>query len=130
DQVKTLQAQYRNSEGTRTDVQETEARLAVARADVIDANDQLIVTARELGSLLGGVPEQIAALRQDFPLLPLVPASLHEWLDRARANNTDVQSARQAVSVAEAEVDRAASRYLPTVDLVATYGKADSENLA
>ncbi len=130
DQVKTLQAQYRNSEGTRTDVQETEARLAVARADVIDANDQLIVAARELGSLLGGVPQQVATLRPDFPLLPLVPASLLEWQDRARANNTDVLSARQAVSVAEAEVDRAASRYLPTVDLVATYGKADSENLA
>src|SRR5690606_12023279 len=90
DQVRTLEARYRNNEGTRTDVQETEARLAVARADVIDANDQLIVASRELGALLGGVPRHVAALRPDFSLLPLVPASLNEWLDRARANNTDV----------------------------------------
>src|SRR5690606_253523 len=81
DQVKTLDARYRSNEGTRTDVQETEARLAVSRADVIDANDQLIVAARELGALLGGVPRRVAALRPDFPLQPLVPSSLHQWLD-------------------------------------------------
>ncbi|WP_158618411.1 TolC family outer membrane protein [Candidimonas sp. SYP-B2681] len=129
-QVAGFDARYQQNEGTRTDAQETRARLAVAKADIIEAEDRLVVATRELQALLGSPPKHLAALGSNFPLPPLNPGSLNEWLDRARANNAEIQSARQAVNVAEAEVDRAASRYLPTMDLVATYGKADSENLS
>ncbi|WP_158238219.1 TolC family outer membrane protein [Pollutimonas nitritireducens] len=128
-QAQALEARYRQSEGTSTDVQETQARLAVARADVIAADDRLRVAARELQALVGAPVSTVAGLSRDFPLLPLIPASLQQWLERA-ANNADVRSAQEAVRVADAEVDRAASRYFPTMDLVASYGKADSENLS
>lgn len=129
DMAKTLEARYHQSEGTSTDVQETQARLAVARADVIAARNQLVLTTRELQAQLSVQPRHIAALRPDFRLLP--PAySLDEWLARARANNAEVRAAQEAVNVAEAEVSQATSQFLPTVDLVATYGKADSENLS
>lgn len=129
DMAKTLEARFRQSEGTRTDVQETQARLAVARANVIDARNQLVLTTRELQAMLSVPPQHIAALQSDFRLLPL-PLSLDDWLARARINNAQVRAAQQAVNVADAEVDQAAGQYLPTVDLVATYGKADSENLS
>ena len=128
--ARAVEIQYQLSEGTRTDVQETQARLAVARADVIDAENQLVLTSRQLQALLSIPPTRIATLRTDFPLPPLTPLSLTDWQDRARINNASVQAARQAVNVADAEVDQAASRYLPTLDLVAAVGKADSENLA
>ncbi|WP_158238571.1 TolC family outer membrane protein [Pollutimonas subterranea] len=128
-QTKALEARYRQSEGTSTDVQETQARLAVARADVIAADDQLRVAARELQALVGAPVDTVATLTRDFPVLPLIPASLQQWLERS-VNNADVRSAQEAVRVADAEVDRAASRYFPTMDLVASYGKADSENLS
>ncbi|NYT63458.1 TolC family outer membrane protein [Alcaligenaceae bacterium] len=128
--AKAFEAQYRQSEGTRIDAQETRARLAVARADEIDAQDYLVVASRELQALLSLPPQHIAALRADFPLPPLMPPSLDEWLSRARVNNASVLAAQEAVNVAEAEVDQAASRYLPTMDLVASYGKANSENLS
>ena len=129
-QAKGLEARYQQNEGTLTEVQETQARLAIARADVIDADDELVVATRELQALLGAAPVQLKGLDADFPTLPLQPASLQAWLDRARANNAQVRAARGALTVAEAEVDRAASRYLPTMDLVTSYGKADSENIA
>lgn len=128
--AKGLEARFARNEGTQTDVQVTKARLAVARADAISFNDQLQVALRELEAVLGAAPQRLAALKPNFPALPLQPASQQAWLDRARVNNAQVRAAREAVNVAEAEVDRANSRYFPTMDLVASYGKADSENLS
>ena len=128
-QVQGFESRFRQNEGTSIDVQETRARLAVARADVIAGEDELQVAARELQALLGAPVQALATLGEEFPLLPLVPDSLGGWLDRA-PNNADVRAAQEAVNVADAEVDRAASQYFPTMDLVASYGKADSENLS
>lgn len=125
-----IETLYRQQEATRIDVQETAARLAVARADLIDARDQWTVALRELEALLGEAPTHMAALRDDIPLLPLVPSTLEEWLQAAHTRNADVQVARHAVSVAGTEVDVASSRYMPTTDLVATYGRARSEDLS
>jgi protease secretion system outer membrane protein len=129
-QVAAVEALQRQDEATRIDVQETVARLAVARADLIDAADEWTVSLRELKALRGAVPSQLAVLGNDFPLLPVVPATLQAWLDHARAHNPDVAAARMAVSVADTEVDVAASRYMPTTDLVAAYGRSKSEDLA
>lgn len=129
-QVAAVQTLYRQDEATRIDVQETEARLAVARADLIDASDEWTVSLRELKAMLGTTPGHLAVLGTDFPLPPLAPATLDEWLDRALALNADVQAARKAVGVASTEVDVAASRYMPTTDLVAAYGRSKSEDLA
>ena len=129
-QAQELERRYERNEGTRTDVQETKARLAVARANVIDAEDQLNIASRELEALLGAPVDRIAGLDPSFGLLSLVPAGLDAWLERALVNNADVRAAREAVNVARAEVDRANARYLPTMELVASYGNADSENLS
>ena len=129
-QLAAMQALYHQHEATRIDVQETAARAAVARADLIDAADQWTVALRELEALLGTVPTHLAVLRDDFPLRPLMPATLDEWLDKARANNAHVKAARLAVNVANTEVDVAASRYTPTTDLVAAYGRTKSEDLS
>ncbi|NLZ12268.1 MAG: TolC family outer membrane protein [Alcaligenaceae bacterium] len=130
DMKKTFESRYRRSEATLTDVQEIDARLSLARADVIATKDQLAVAARELQSLTGTAPAHLAALKPDFPLPSLEPARLDDWLERARVNNPDVRAARQAVNVADTEVDQAGSRYLPTLNLVATYGRSQSDSLS
>lgn len=125
-----LQALYARDAGSLTAVQETAARLAVARADEIAAQDELLVAARELQSMLGVEPKSIAGLGGDFPLGPPQPADLEQWLVRAGTNNASVQAAREAVNVARAEMDQAKSEYWPTMSLVASYSNADSENLS
>ncbi|MCC2596132.1 TolC family outer membrane protein [Pusillimonas sp. MFBS29] len=126
-----LEAHLKQFEGTVTAVQETQARLAVARADMIDAADQLQVAERELAAMLGGPVARLSALQAEhFPLTGLQPAGLAQWLELARTNNAEVRAARQAVAVAETEVDQATSRYLPTLDLIVSVSKADSENLS
>ncbi|MFW7340150.1 TolC family outer membrane protein [Pollutimonas sp. H1-120] len=125
-----LKARYARSAGTTTAVRETAARLAVAKADEIAAHDELVVAARELQSMLGFAPVYVAGPGDDFPLRPPQPADLDEWLRRASANNPSAQAAREAVNVAQAELDQAKSEYWPTVSLVASYSNADSENLS
>lgn len=125
-----FEALYLLQEGTRTEAQETLARLAVARAEAIQVMDDMIVALRELRALTGVAPTRMTALKDDFPVVPLTPSNLGEWLDRARVGSTQVLSSRQALLVADAEVDSAASDYLPYMDLVATYSKSDSENLS
>src|SRR3546814_6542471 len=68
-----LQALYARDAGSLTAVQETAARLAVARAAEIAAQDELLVAARELQSMLGVEPKSIAGLGGDFSLGPPQP---------------------------------------------------------
>ncbi len=130
DRHKGLQARYEGHVGTATAVQETAARLAVAKADEIVAQDELAVAMRELQAMLGFVPESLAGPGDEFPLPPPEPADLDDWLRRAGANNPSVRAAREAVNVAQAELDQAKSEHWPTVSLVASYSNADSENLS
>lgn len=130
DMVKALQAKFRQSEASRTEVQETEARLSLARADAIAAKDRLTIATRELQSVIGLTPVRVAALRADFPLPPLVPAGLDDWLARARLQNPEVRAAQEALNVAETDVEQAGSRYLPTLNLVASYGHTNSDSLS
>lgn len=130
DMVNALQTKFRLSEASRTEVQETEARLSLAKADVIAAQDRLAVATRELQAVIGLTPVRIAALRADFPLPPLEPSNLETWLERARIYNPEVRAAQEAVKVADTEVDQAGSRYLPTLNLVAAYGKTQSDSLS
>lgn len=48
----------------------------------------------------------------------------------ARQVNPAVVVAREQMRIAETELQRATGRYFPSVDLVAAYSKADSENLS
>lgn len=130
---KQLEAQrslYQRNEGTVIDAEETQARLAVAKAQLILAQDELRVTRRDLQAMLGAEPVRLTTVNEDFPTPAVIPARLEDWLARARQNNPQIRAAREAVRVADANVDGALSQYFPSVDFVATYNDADSENLS
>lgn len=129
-QLHAQQTLYKGNEGTLIDAQETQARLAMAEAGLILADDELRVTTRNLQAMLGAQPLRLTTVKEDFPTPALMPGALDDWLARARQNNAQVRAAREAVRVADANVDSAASQYFPTVDFVATYNDADSENLS
>ncbi|NYT25198.1 TolC family outer membrane protein [Alcaligenaceae bacterium] len=121
---------FEANEGDRVDAQETRARLALARSEVIRARDARDVALRELAAMTGGAEGPLAALRPQAPPPVPRPASLDEWRARVSQANPAVQVARETLRVAEAELQRATGRYLPTLDLVVGYAKADSENLS
>lgn len=139
DQLKGQEALYEHEEGSIIDAEQTRAHLANARADVISAEADLTVARRGLQAIIGptdkaiGLPAftaDVEAAAPAFPLPSLVPARLMGWLDRARANNAQIGADRAKLRVADADVRRAFSRHAPSLNLVATWAKADSENLS
>lgn len=121
---------YEANEGDRIDAQETRSRLALAKSEEIRARDARDVALRELESMVGRPVDAIAGLALHFTPQVLQPATQHEWAELARHNNPAVRVAQERVRVAETELKRATSRHLPSLDLVATWSKADSENLS
>src|SRR5690606_9955687 len=121
---------YEANEGDRIDAQETRSRLALAESEEIRARDARNVALRELEAMVGRPVEAIAGLAADFQPIALQPPALRDWVELARQQNPAVQVARERVRVAETELSRATSSFLPTLDLIASWAKADSENLS
>lgn len=123
-------ALYERDEASRIDSQEIQARLSLAQADVILARNALQTARRELQAILGAQPERLAGVVSGFAAVPPEPADLAAWLEKGRAMNAELRAARAGLGVADADVERARSRHLPQLDLVANWTKADSENLS
>lgn len=117
-------------EGTRVEIVETAARLDIARAQRIDAEDALAVARIDLHNIVGQDPGLLSGLQPDFAPPVLEPAALEAWLDRALADNPALAARRQAVAVAEAEVAKSRAGHLPRLDLVAGITRSRSESVS
>ena len=129
EQARTQEALFKENEASVVDAQETRARLAIAQADLLRAQDEERVARRSLQALIGpGHPEPL-------PVDGLAPdeaglsTSLVHWLQRADANGAAIRVADARSRVADTEVRRAQARHLPTATLVVAVADADSENL-
>src|SRR5690606_17855914 len=118
--VQAAQRRFDSGEGTVTDIRETRSRLDLSRADLIQRQDALIVARRELQEMVGMSPERLVGLTPKFPILPLNPPTLADWLAMAMAGNSEIRTGEEGLRVAEAEIDRSFGGHLPSVDLVAS----------
>ena len=130
EQARTQATLYELNEASSVDAQETEARLAIARADLIAAEDMLKVARRHLQSLIGEDTPELGNIDTLNPAaLVAESGGLVGWLEKASANSATIRRAHANVRVADTEVQRAVGRHLPTADLVVSWVDADSENL-
>ena len=116
-------------QGTKTDTLETQARLDVAEAAVLEADDNVTVSRNTLEGVVGMEVTSLDELAGEFRFMPLTPSRFDEWKAIALANNPDVKAARLSVEVARLEIDKAKAGHLPRLDFVASYTKADSETI-
>ncbi|ROL80603.1 peptidase [Pseudomonas protegens] len=120
----------KGGEGTRTDVLETQARLSLALAQEIEAQDQQDAALRELQAIVGEPLQidELDPLTRQFQIQPLLPNRFDSWRDLAMANNPDLASQQQALRVAEYEVERKRAGYLPKVSLYASSRQTSSDS--
>ncbi|MHC5348739.1 TolC family outer membrane protein [Metapseudomonas furukawaii] len=130
EQVQSAKRRFDLGDGTVIDVDQASARRDLARAELIEAEDNLLVARRLLQELLGVVPEQMSTLRTDFPTPPLEPPSLQDWLNDAKANNPAIIARRHSVDIADQEVKRASAGHWPTLDFVAAYNDTESDSVS
>src|SRR5690606_26358659 len=102
-----------------TDVRETSSRRDLSRAELIQRQDALVVARRELQEMVGVSPVRLGALNPEFPLLPLDPPTLSDWMTMPMAAKAESHSREEWQREADAEVARSFSGHLPSVDLVA-----------
>lgn len=117
-------ARFEVGEITRTDVAQSQARLAAAKASLSSSQANLAVARANYAQIVGQNPTDLAP---EPSLVELLPASVEQAFDAAEANNPTVQSARYSEQAASARVAQAKSAYLPTVSAGASLGYSANE---
>lgn len=112
--------------GIAPDLYEAEARFALADADEQIALYRLEDARQALAEITGVLEEDLLGLSADLPLATAEPANPDVWVRNAVAHNPKLEAARQALEIAEREVNRQRSGHAPTVDLEAGYNASDT----
>jgi protease secretion system outer membrane protein len=129
EQQKVNQRLFEKGEGTRTDMLETQARLDLAEAQLLEARDNLTAQRNTLAGVVGMEVGTLDKLAPDFRFDSLGAGTFEEWKALALANNPDLKAARLAAEAARLEIGKQRAGHAPRLDLVATYSKGDSETL-
>jgi len=117
-QLDETKARFEAGELTRTDVAQSEARLAASSASLAQAQAQLDASRAEYVAIVGQTPTAL----EPVPGLPNLPATFDAALDRAESNNPTLNAAKWAEAAARARVAQAKSAQGPKVTLGASYG--------
>lgn len=116
--------------GTRTDIDEAQARLDLNRAQELEARQQLDYTRRQLEVLTRHSVGQLARLDAGkLPLQPPEPQDLDAWLTLAEAGSPELQALKARLEAAKSEVAKAQGGHYPTLDAVAQVTRSASENV-
>ena len=121
---------FQLGDGTRPEVQQGEADLALAQVQLIDAEYQLATARLALAQIIGPTPIALQAVTQTHVMPPLAPASLDYWLEQAEAGNPAVAARRLAVELARLGVARASAGHYPRIDLVGSVSKGRNDSVS
>lgn len=129
EQAKANDQLFKRGEGTKTDMLETQARLDVAEAAVLEAQDSVTNARTNLAGVIGQQVDAVDAMRDQFAAHPLTPGSFDDWKALALKNNPEIQAQSYAIEAARQEVTKARAGHFPRVDLVASYSQGDNETI-
>ena len=117
-QVKVLETNLRASRDrfqvgdlTRTDVAQSDARLALSRSQLASAQGRLTSSRENYRSVVGVWPEQL----DEPPALPTLPATADAAVDVALANNPSIQAITANAQAAGYDIATARAQRLPTL---------------
>lgn len=100
---------------TRTDIAQSEARLATAQSQLEGTEAQLITSRERYVQLVGNAPGKL----DQPPTLPNLPASVEAAVQTALADNPDLLAAKENSTAARYDVKSAKGARLPKVQAVA-----------
>ncbi len=104
-----------------TDVYDSQAAYDLARVNLLVEENTLNQRYEALEAITGHNHDDVSDLSEDFPIEPLVPSSIEEWVMTANQNNLDVRAARLNMESKEYDADAARAAMFPTLDLTAGY---------
>ncbi|MCY7369894.1 MAG: TolC family outer membrane protein [Polaromonas sp.] len=129
EQGKSNERLFQRGEGTRTDVLETQAKLDLSEAQLLEARDNLQNARDALSAMLGQRVTALDPLSDAFRVMPTQPASIETWQDLALNNNPEIVAQRYAVEIAREEINKNQAGHSPRLDLVASLAKNSSDTI-
>jgi outer membrane protein/protease secretion system outer membrane protein len=115
--------------GTRTDIDEAQARYDLAVAQELEARQNAEQMRHRLQVLVDQPVTDIAPVDVRKLQLTAPAASLDEWIARADSTSAEVDAARAQIEMSRAEVDKARSAHYPTLDGYASLTRTNSDNV-
>jgi len=120
---------FEKGEGTKTDMLETQAKLDVAEAQVLEAGDNVTNLRNTLAAITGLESNQLDSLRVDFQLAPAALNTFEEWMTVATENNPEITAAKYSLEVAEHEISKSKAGHAPRLELNASYNRSVSDSV-
>lgn len=111
----------------KTDVHEAQAAFDVSVVQRIIANRDLVLALQNIETLTGTPVTDVANLVSGFPISPPTPEAPNHWTELALKQNYSLIAARQGETSAEQNYKVLRSKHLPTIDLVGSYSKSNSD---
>lgn len=109
---------------TRTDVAQSQARLALAEGDLRTAEANLIRSRESYIRLVGEAPVDLEAP----PALPNLPATAEDAVAIALTNNPDIDAANQRLNASRADIGAARATRMPKLSATVTGGYNNNLN--
>jgi outer membrane protein TolC len=131
EQLRAARRGFELGQGTRTDIDDAQARYDLAMAQGVQARQNRVLAERQLALQLGlgqGEPIKLAILPLQVTQAPAAGGSLDHWLSLAQQHNPELQLARAKLALAQLEVERAQAGHYPTVDAIGQRSLSKSEN--
>ncbi|MFA6314270.1 MAG: TolC family outer membrane protein [Sterolibacterium sp.] len=120
---------FEAGQGTRTDIDDAQARYDMALAQELEASQNVGHTRRQLQVLVNQPVDSLASLNPGrLQLMPPLPANPDDWIARGEEINAELRAMRANVQAATQELEKARSGHMPTVDLLVQRSRSLSEN--
>lgn len=128
-QLEASRKAFAAGQGTRTDIDDAQARYDMTLADELETAQNLGYTRRQLQTIVNQPVDALAVLDPArMQLQSPQPASAEEWIERGEESNPELRALRAEIEVAREELEKARAGHYPTVDLVAQRSRSSSEN--
>lgn len=116
--------------GTRTDVDEAQARLDLTIAQELEAKQNQEYTRHRIEVLTGQPVSVLSPLDVSrFDARPPAPSTVDAWISRAETSSPELQSLRAQLETARQEIEKAKAGHMPTLDAVAQWSRTNSDNV-
>ncbi len=128
-QLQAAKRSFSAGQGTRTDIDDAQARYDMTLAQELEVNQNVDYTRHQLQVIINQPVGNLARL--DSRRLELVspkPEKIEDWVARGEAENAELRAMRANIDAAERETAKARAGHMPTVDLVVQRSRSQSEN--
>lgn len=115
-------------EGTKTALIESQAKLGLSAAQVIESQDGLSDARNALATMLGKDVTALDALSESFNVQALEPDDFEAWKNIALESNPEIAAQRETVALAYQDIRRNRAGHSPKLDAVASISRSKSDS--